>query len=296
MLTPVNAPKTRRRVIQAIAAATMLTGIACSNGRMILTEQDDARRLVTQIAGEFARANEAANRAVMADTDERSAAAAAEAAQATAAVDKGVSELAQLLRSLNYPDDAAILKSFSNAFAEFKTLDTAILSLAVENTNLKAQRLAFTSGGDAAVAFAAAVKQAAAGLPPGSPAHAAASAATIAVLDVQVLQPRHIAEADETAMDAMEAKMKVAEATARAELARLAAAAPKAGPATTEAAAALDRFFAVNREVVEFSRRNTNVRSLALTFGRKRVVAAQCADHLRQLQEALAGHTFKATR
>jgi hypothetical protein len=43
-----------------------------------------------------------------------------------------------------------------------------------------------------------------------------------------------------------------------------------------EAAAALDRFTAINTEIVTLSRRNSNVRSLALSLGRKRTVTALC--------------------
>ena len=52
----------------------------------------------------------------------------------------------------------------------------------------------------------------------------------------------------------------------------------------------------MNQQVVQLSRRNTNVRSLALTLGRKRVVAAEAEDQLRSLGEALAAHTFQGTR
>ena len=53
---------------------------------------------------------------------------------------------------------------------------------------------------------------------------------------------------------------------------------------------------AVNDEIVALSRRNSNVRSLALSLGRKRMVTAECEDELRALEEALAKHEFTATR
>ena len=63
-----------------------------------------------------------------------------------------------------------------------------------------------------------------------------------------------------------------------------------------EAGAALDRFMGINDEIVTLSRRNSNVRSLALSLGRKRVVTAECEDDLRALEQALAKHEFTATR
>ena len=62
------------------------------------------------------------------------------------------------------------------------------------------------------------------------------------------------------------------------------------------AAAALDRFMGINDEIVALSRRNSNVRSLALSLGRKRMVTAECEDDLRALEDALAKHEFSATR
>jgi hypothetical protein len=44
------------------------------------------------------------------------------------------------------------------------------------------------------------------------------------------------------------------------------------------------------------SRRNTNVRSLALSLGQKRMRTAACEDSLRELQDALAKRGFSATR
>jgi hypothetical protein len=52
----------------------------------------------------------------------------------------------------------------------------------------------------------------------------------------------------------------------------------------------------INDELIVLSRRNSNVRSLALSLGRKRVVTADCEDRLRALEQALATHEFTATR
>ena len=62
------------------------------------------------------------------------------------------------------------------------------------------------------------------------------------------------------------------------------------------ATGALDEFTKLNAEIVSLSRRNSNVRSLAISLGRKRTLAAVCDDHLRQLNDALASHAFAGTR
>jgi hypothetical protein len=121
--------------------------------------------------------------------------------------------------------------------------------------------------------------------------------ATAALLDVQVIQARHIAESDEAAMSRMEAEMAASEAAARKAVGTLKGWLPStAGPQLAAAAAALDRFHAINAELVTLSRRNSNVRSLALSLGRKRTVTAECDDTLLALEDALAKHDFTATR
>ena len=84
---------------------------------------------------------------------------------------------------------------------------------------------------------------------------------------------------------------------ARRALEGLRAALPAAtAPQVATAAAALDRFMAIHTEIFALSRRNTDVRSLALSLGRKRLVTAECETHLQALEEALAKHGFTATR
>jgi hypothetical protein len=64
----------------------------------------------------------------------------------------------------------------------------------------------------------------------------------------------------------------------------------------TAAIAAFDRFEETNREILTRSRRNSEVRSLALALGRKRTVTAIADDQLRGPEEALAKHALTATR
>jgi hypothetical protein len=56
------------------------------------------------------------------------------------------------------------------------------------------------------------------------------------------------------------------------------------------------RFKAIHREIVTLSSRKSEVRSLALSLGRKRMVTATADDQIRALEEALATHGFTATR
>lgn len=170
-----------------------------------------------------------------------------------------------------------------------------MLTLAVESSNVKAQRLSFGEGRAAAEAVVDAVGAVAQGRTPSDARlDAAAARAVLGVREIQALQAPHIAEADDAVMTALETRMRAATVASRSALDVLLA----GQPAETRRATvvAFDRFLAVNDEIVALSRRNTNVRSLALALGRKRALAAECDDRLRQLDDALAAHEFSATR
>src|SRR4029077_17246619 len=110
--------------------------------------------------------------------------------------------------------------------------------------------------------------------------------ATAAVLEVQVSQARHIAESDEAAMARMEAAMTASEAAALKALDSLKGRLPPtAAPQLAAAAAALGRVTSITREIRRLPRRNSNVRSLALSLGKKRTVTAECNDILQALED-----------
>ena len=117
------------------------------------------------------------------------------------------------------------------------------------------------------------------------------------VREIQVLQAPHIAEAGDEAMTRMEKRMTTSEAAARSALETLASLVqPASRPQLAAATAALDRFMGLNAEIIALSRRNSDVRSLALSLGQKRTLTAACDDSLRALQDALAKRGFTATR
>jgi hypothetical protein len=202
-------------------------------------------------------------------------------------VGRDLEALRATLESAGYSDDQRALEAFAMRLNEYRKVDDEILPLAVENTNLKAQRLAFGLAQQAAQEFAAAVEASARSTKGSCCAEALAHKARAAVLEIQVLQAPHIAESEDAAMTKLEARMRELAKTARAVVGELEA------PA---AAAALDRFVGINAEIVTLSRRNSNVRSLALSLGRKRMITAECEADLRALEQALATHAFSATR
>lgn len=282
------------------AAITVGAAAACVDGsKLVLTQQAEAHRRASNLRVQFSRAADASNRAVMADTDETSSAAAREAGQATQAVEREIEALRRILEELTDRDEVRLLDSFKARFAQYRALDADILPLAVENTNIKAQRLSFGPAQDAVNAFRQSIEAAGRPTTPKNTCcvEALVAEATAAVLEVQVIQARHIAESDEAAMSRMEAAMAASEAAARKALDTLKRLLPPAaGLQLAAAATALGRFTAINAEIVKLSRRNSNVRSLALSLGKKRTVTAECDDILQALEDALATHHFAATR
>ena len=98
-------------------------------------------------------------------------------------------------------------------------------------------------------------------------------------------------------MTRIENEMTASAEAARRALAEIRANVPShAGSAVSAAATALEQFLTVNSEIVKLSRRNSDVRSVALSLGRKRAVTAECEDQLQALEQSLAKHDFAATR
>jgi hypothetical protein len=111
------------------------------------------------------------------------------------------------------------------------------------------------------------------------------------------LHAPHIAEAEDAAMTRMEAQMTSAEGTVRKALDDLKPLiGDQASAQLAAATAAFGRFRELHREILALSRRNSEVRSLALSLGRKRMVTAIADDQLAALEESLAKHTFTGTR
>lgn len=270
----------------------------CVNRPAALTEWLETQRLVSELHVAFAKASHASNLAVMADTDEASSAAADEAKRERAIVERNLARLQPLLTSLGYDEDARGLETFKTAYDDYRRLDDEILGLAVENTNLKAQRLSFGPARDSSDAFRAALDGAvqAATASDRCRLDALASRARIGVLEILALEPPHIAELEDAAMARIESQMAAAEAAARGAFVEIARALPSNSSDVVKATAALDRFVSVNNDILKLSRRNSNVRSLALALGRKRTLTAQCEDRLTAFEQALAKHELTATR
>jgi hypothetical protein len=287
-----------RLVFPILVFVTATVGCGHEDVNATLERVSRARELAADLTVQFTMASDAANRAVMADTDEASTEFAKESKASTEAVQKDVQLLRPALAALGYDEEDKLLTAFDRTFADYRKLDERVLGLAVENTNLKAQNLAFGAGQDAADMF----RDALTALKPANPADGARLEALVAtailtVREIQVLQAPHIANADEAVMTRMEQKMSTSERAARTALDSLRPmTSASSRPKLDEAAAALKRFLELNTQIIALSRRNTNVRSLMLSLDEKRKVTVACADTLRALQSALAKRGYSGIR
>jgi hypothetical protein len=213
-------------------------------------------------------------------------------------VQQDIDQLRGTLATLGYADEDKLLSDFAKNFAEYRRLDDNVLGLAVENTNLKAQRLAFGPAQDEAGKFKDALKS----LTPISPAEAwhvqaLAATASMTVREIQVLQGPHIADADDAVMTRMEQQMSTSQAAARKALNDLRPiVAPESRAKLVTAEGALKRFLELNTQLIALSRRNTNVHSLMLSLDEKRKMTLACQNDLQMLQAALSKRGYSGIR
>lgn len=238
--------------------------------------------------------------AVMALGDQESLAYAEQSRAASTAVSQDLASYRQLVASLPMPNEQKLLDEFATCWTELGKLDQVILHLAVENTNLKAIALSREQGTNAIQRLEQAVdavRAAAAGEASESRVDGLTARIVIATLKVFNLHGPHILEADNGGMDQLEAAMNAQEAVATQALTTLGEIFGGTHPdAVAQVKAAVADFATVTAEVVRLSRHNSNIKSLELSMGRKRSVAAQCDEALAALQEAVQNKTFKATK
>ena len=298
-------PKARTAVIVALVLAvlalltTVLMLVGGPPGPAFLTTVRKSQ-LVAEMRVDLHTAVEAEKSAVLADTDEASQELADEARRSLAAVDTGLKELESLIARAGGAEENDLFRNFLQSWEVFKQIDAELLPLAVQNTNLKAQRLSYGPGADAAERLEAALTSlvdAQDSCDQGREVARWAFRAAAAAGRIQALQAPHIDESRDERMDEIEATMDTCNRQLVEALARLDEVAD-AGlqPVVAAAMAAADALWQVNLEIIPLSRQNTNVRSLALSLGRKRVVTAQCEHLLEALQTAVERPLFVATR
>jgi hypothetical protein len=237
---------------------------------------------------------------VMAVTDEESQLFARQSREGADAVERDYQELKALIDAAKIGKEMELLKEFGDSWTRLRLLDAELLSLAVENTNIKAAKLSCTAAAGAIANFKGLLTELM--NVPASDRERAQTAelafqAVTAAFGIYSLEAPHINEAKDQKMDAMEKVMAADEKKVREALHRLAANPdPDGRILLDQAVLAFEKFMEVHREVLRLSRMNTNIKSLELSLDRKRKAAARCEEVLDFLQETVQGRSFQATK
>ena len=259
----------------------------------------EKNKTLAQIRINLLQAEDMEKNAVMAHTDLESLQFANQSRSASALVEEQRMKLAALIEAIPMDDERKLMDEFSRCWKEFGALDQVILQLAVENTNLKAASLSREKGAEAMLRFEQAIHDffTPSLAPDDRQVASLAHQALIAALKLYNLHAVHIAEESDEAMDRFEQRMQSEAREVSQRLDALEAATGAAGRETVlRAKTAFADFTAVTDQVVALSRKNSNIKSLQLSLGRKRNVAAQCDEILAKLQERHQHRKLKATK
>ena len=247
--------------------------------------------LVARMRLTLTSASEAEKSAVLAVTDQDSQTFADQARAATAEVERERMELEALLAAGGTKTEKDLLAQFSKVFTGLQHIDSELLGLAVKNTNIKAYSLAFGPAADALKEMNTALSGLAAkcaGSPEAGNTALLAFGAQTAALRIQTLLAPHIAEENDKKMDELEALMAGEDQQVRKDLDGLSSLRKLHGDPDLETAVSdYARFSEIRGRIIALSRENTNIRSLAMSLGRKRKALLLCQDVLSALQQTI---------
>ena len=248
----------------------------------------------------FLEAIEAQKNAVLAITDEASEDFAAQARKAADGVDSGRKEIESIILQEKLPRETKMINEFNLCWSQYRKLDETILDLAIQNTNLKAQKISATQCAQELEHFEVSLNRLIDQNTNGNQCNKVVMLsyeALTASLKVFALHKLHIEEADDQEMDKIEQRIKSYDESARKALGALHSI---VGLSDNEdlknADTAYERFMNLTGEVLKLSRMNTNIKSAELSLGKIRLVSLQCQEILITLQETVQAQQFKATR
>jgi hypothetical protein len=238
--------------------------------------------------------------AVLAITDQESENFAAQARLAAESVESGRKDIESIIHQEKRPQETEMLNEFNACWTQFRALDETILTLATQNTNLKAQKLSATQCAGEMARFEDSLNQLMrknTNTKQGNETNTLAYAALTAGLKIFVLHKAHIEEADDQKMDKIEQSIKAYDESARSALDSLHNIANlKDNEDLKNVETAYNHFMNLTNEVLKLSRMNTNIKSAELSLGKKRLISSQCQTILATLQETVQEQQFKATR
>ena len=235
--------------------------------------------------------------AVMALTDHNALEYAKQSRAAAAIVDQNITTFRSLVDGMALPNEKHLLETFTTCWTELGKIDQVILQLAGENSNFKAAVLSQDKGGEDLQRFEHALNSLrlfVKGSPQEGQIAPLIADALVSALKLFNIHGPHILEADETRMDQLEERMKAEELVVTQSLAAIGNLLDGERPETfTQANNAFSDFTAVTTQVVQLSRKNSNIKSLMLSSSRKQSIAAQCDASLAALQQEVQSSLLK---
>ena len=256
--------------------------------------------LLSQMRVNLHKSVEMEKNAVMALTDEESHEYANQTLIALASVKQDLKKLQLLIATTRLQDEEKLIDEFNTCWVKFHNLDQIILGLAVQNTNLKAAALSEEKGSEAIQRFDQSLQNVMRmNLRTSQEDRVAGSAwqAIAASLQIFNLHHSHIVEIDDEKMNQIETQIKAEEKKVLNSLDQLGGIVDKESQnPLLQAKTAFSEFMEVTAKVLRLSRINSNIKSLELSMGKKRIISAQCEEILTSLQNAVQGRPFKATK
>jgi Four helix bundle sensory module for signal transduction len=288
--------KTKRRlyvilpwlITIAVLGAFTLYGTLYKAGYNPSETQSIKSDLVSKMRINLLEANAAEKNAVLAITDEESEAFATQARQAADNVEKSRNEIESIIQRGKYSKEIELVNEFNICWSQYRKLDETILNLAVQNTNLKAQKISSTQCAQEMARFEESLNR----IIQRDNKNNQCSETTIpayealtASFKIFALHKPHIEEAEDKQMDKIEQSIKSYDASAKKALNTLSGLdALRDNPDLKNAQTAYGQFMNLTNEVLRLSRLNTNIKSAELSLGKKRLISAQCQEILTTLQ------------
>ncbi|MEZ0372043.1 MAG: hypothetical protein ACAI44_23330 [Candidatus Sericytochromatia bacterium] len=276
----------------ALLAIATLLGIAWQQN-ITLAYSQNKTSLVSTMRIELLKSLAAEKNAVIAARTETARHFAAQSSQAVEALERSRQQYAAIPQAEKSTSEHQAYQDFNTCWSQLRLLNTELLGLTVQNTNIQAQQLSNRESAQALANFEAALS----GLLRADTSSAVsfhAQQALIAALKIQTLQMPHILSRQDPEMDALEASMQTEERSVHQHLAALDN--TMAHGRTARARDAYQRFMALTGQILKLSRQNTNVHSAELELGKTQLLSTQCQESLAQLQATIQDQEFKATR
>ena len=155
-------PRIGTRIVLVLFAAVLVSVIALYLSRFlgrdawyetVIGNTTKTIELISRMRINLVESTDLEKGAVMAVTDEESQALAEQSRKSSDAVERDYQELKVLIDAAKIDKEMKLLKEFSDDWNNFRLIDKELLSLAVENTNIKAANLSFTAAARAVADF-----------------------------------------------------------------------------------------------------------------------------------------------